>query len=383
MYAADTKHLSVGMTKAAADLQAWKLAHSLGRFRIDPLYLSNPAKSWAARRINLEHLVTLRESFMKAGTVNHCLLAVITDAKLLVAMQEQRLLGVDPDSTLPLTITDLSTMLQCSPTVIKEQYPLMTAQGNHTRVTLLQLGSEYPTQAKYKLAYMQILIVQPEDDTTRFLTMIGNLDNIKCSLKPDFAQSILGIHDRNLEIEQGNRTPESLTQLRIDLSYSLALNPGDCGHYFVLGGRTGDCWDAIEELLKGNFLTNTATKIKNKPPTSVAHFTSIGNLPDEVVVKLLKCIQYNEISWVAFGNEILKYKMCGRIRREVADRLSTTGAVPKLQVPKRTGAVRVLPVCYQGCDCLTNTCFFLAARQAGYDGGVLLQPCPALIPHNQ
>lgn len=314
-----------GMTPAGVALDQWRHAHCLGRFKIHPKKLSPPNTRFASRDADPEHIKQLKESFRRVATVNQDLVGVIIDTAMHTRLQRAGALGTSDDYTLR---SDLDTALYGDGPVGTPD--IFIASGNHTRIALTQLLQEFSCNVKYQLAYVYVLVVPDDEQAERFLTLYGNIENMKPRRKPDFREWIMGMHERALShrLPDGSWNSSYTAAMKEDMMFATKQNKGSIGHYWQLARRRGESWDLLVKLFNGQFTKNPVTRINNKAPTSAANFTKLGNLPEDVVVELLTAVRENEITWAALQHKILQYKMGVRIRIEGAMHLSGMGVAP-------------------------------------------------------
>ena len=329
------------MNKSGVEMQEMINRYNLGNVRGDPGWLWDPDILWAARGLDMSHVKDMKVSFVQTATINTNMLVVIIHDILCQRLEQQKLLGQGPDGPTR-SREELLQVLGCTAMNIRVTFKLYTAGGNHSRVGLLELGSEFPLNRSYKDVRFQLCVMPTGPKTTRVLTMYGNIDNMKLNLAPNFSSIVRGIRLRMYATSVEGPTAAERKEMEEDLSWCLRMQPGQIGLHFALASRTPAVWALVDKLMKGEF--THVGDMHNKPANSCGNFYMLGgNLPEEVTLKLLDSVLNNTLSWTGLRGEVAKYKIKDRIRREIVDYLGVAGLIKPLKKTKSGLVVSARP----------------------------------------
>jgi hypothetical protein len=301
-------------------LQLWRHQHHCGRFYTSPKNISQPDARFASRVPDEDHVDTLMKSFIKVATVNQNITVVIIDDALWEYLKANDLVAVNKHTVFT---TSIATHLGPK----SAGAVLHTIEGDHSRVALVKLNAKFRTNSKYKKILVNVLVCPDDGDTERFLTVLGNADNMKPTKKPDFDEWVMGMHrrcDHKRDID-GELDPEYAAMVKKDMGYATQLDSNTIGQIWQLAKRTGAYWDVLEKMLRNDFAKGPC---KNKAPKSASHFTKLAGLADNVVVDLLSQVQRNEITWASMEMMVLVAKMELRCKMEGAIVLADLNKVP-------------------------------------------------------
>jgi hypothetical protein len=307
------------MDFAGVELDIWRRGHFVGRFKVPPSRLSPPDGRFASRIVDKEHVKDLKNSFCKLATVNEELLGVVVSDTMFARMSRAGMLG--------LTFRGGISTMNVDDFLRDTEVVIHTCSGDHSRVALCELVVQFPRNVKFQLAYVELLVVPNDDVTERFLTLLGNLENMKPRNKPNFKQWIAGMHRRAMlnRNEEGGWDTNYITNIKNDMMYTSGLASGIIGHFWQMAKRDGEYWEALEKLLEGKFEKTTVkgSRINNKQLSSPANLTKLGGgLPDNVAIKLLNEVRTNKITWATMNMKIVAWKMKTRLMVEGAEHLA-------------------------------------------------------------
>ena len=170
------------------------------------------------------------------------------------------------------------------------------------------------------------------------MTMLGNLDNARLHLKPYFKTHVIAMHDRLIQREvPGSEVEVYGAQVRKDMCFSTRVASGLMGQYWALASQTGEVWDCILKIFKGEFSTGRGLPVHNSVPRSVSHFTKLGNLPPRFIAAFLKKVIANEWSFATMNTKIMEYKTAQRIKAQSAQAMFAAGTLAACAIPTKGG----------------------------------------------
>ena len=183
-----------------------------------------------------------------------------------------------------------------------------------------------------------VFVAEDNPETIRFMTMLGNLDNAKLHLKPDFRTHVIAMHDRMTQLNIAATEMDAYgAQVRKDMCFSTGIASGLMGQYWALASHKGAVWDCILKIFQGKFDDSRGKTYRNSVPKSVSHFTKLGNMPPKVVVHFLTQVLANEWSFAMMNNKIAEYKTSQRIKSQSAQALHSAGLLGAPPRPLRVG----------------------------------------------
>ena len=309
----------------------WRRGVLVGRVRVLVRMLSGPDPAWAARGLDEHYVDVLMNSFITSGTINQDFLGVVVDDGTFDRCHPGQLVAVG--GVMACIVRDIGQLLVLMHVELDElgkSGPLIRmVQGNHSRVALVKLGDLHPSNELFTFIDFEVLVCRSGPETDRFLTVLGNLDNVKARLAPSFESTVCGTHYR-LFSSGSLLTDARVAQEKADLEYSMELSATSASQIMQLAVLKGRIWDLAEKSLKGKFTKNMVTKINNKTPQSGAHFSKFPHLPDAMIEALLGSVLSNDMTWVMMQIEIQKFKMSIRIKTEINATLSLRGKCMKM-----------------------------------------------------
>ena len=217
---------------------------------------------------------------------------------------------------------------------------IFTVAGDHSRVAMEELLQQFPKNEKYQYAFVDVLVCEETNATNRFLSLIGAVDNMKPTRKPDFREWILGMHMRAMEAVGDNEEwdKDYIRFLKQDMVYATGKTPEAIGHWWQIAKKQGEYWKLIKALLEDQFDKPAAVRgtrvIRNKAPTSETNFTKLGKLPEAFACSLLQQVLANKITWRSMQDKILSMKAATRVRIETAKHLAGLGKIAKMERKK-------------------------------------------------
>ena len=107
------------------------------------------------------------------------------------------------------------------------------------------------------------------------LTMLGQIDNMKLTKKPSFADWVIGMHIR-CEATNGWDNVAYEKAVRQDMVYVSKLPETQVTSLWQLSKRRGEYWTLIEKIVKGEFeKPPKGIKCNNKQPSSASNLSTL------------------------------------------------------------------------------------------------------------
>ena len=190
--------------------------------------------------------------------------------------------------------------------------------GDHTQRALKDLRRKYPRNPLWQSVTGQLLIVHRSLDTTRKLKSWGIIDNIKGQRRTavSFSAKIHSIHEDFEQLDGLVNSPadykEALAEVKRQRCKDYQIPTGSFGQLWTLASRTGEIWDCISKMLKGDIRHK-----KFKPPRSASNFTSMGNIPDDDLIVLLRDVTEGAGTMKTFAKACQVYKAKVRVQTEI------------------------------------------------------------------
>ena len=311
-----------GVSPQGASMHHWRSQHCIARqVLLNPSYLAEPDPAWSARIRKPSHVQKLMDSFMKTASVNNNVQAVIIDTELFELYRREPKHSKFRDMV-----------------ALAADYQLMTFAGDHSRQACAELHERYPNTVVWSAVPTDIYLCAEEDADIRMLRMLGNVDNMAAGLQlaSDFAIIVQQLRRHYMAIMKsgGVLNKKRLLEIKEDYAFSLAIPLPSVNQYFQIAQLGPKAWPYCEKILQGQckpFRNAVGRKNKNKAPKPIpipksAHaFTLLGNIPDEVVAKLLRRVVEGEIDVVGLRKACTKVKGQLRLKTETIQFLTDRG----------------------------------------------------------
>ena len=300
----------------------WRTQHCIARqVLLNPASLAEPDPAWSARICKPSHVQKLMESFMKTASVNNNVQAVIIDTELFELYRRE------PKHA---KFRDMSALAS--------EYELMTFAGDHSRQACAELHERYPNTVVWSSVPTDIYLCAQSDTDIRMLRMLGNVDNMAAGLQlaSDFAIIVQQLRRHYMAIMRsgGVLNKKRLLEIKEDYAFSLNIPLPSVNQFFQIAQLGPKAWPFCEQILQGKckpFRNAVGRKNKSKTPKPIpvpksAHaFTLLGNIPDEVVAKLLRRVVEGEIDVVGLRKACTKVKGQLRLKTETIQFLKDRG----------------------------------------------------------
>ena len=238
----------------------------MGRFKVEQADLIKASKGFTVRKIYDDHVRSLLESFMRVGSTNTAVTAVLVDYEGDVAAEA------------------MEDMLKHGVTLI---------EGAHTTRAVAKLRVTFSSNPIWKTFSCEFLKCTSDEADRAMMRNIGALSNSKSSKTWDFEQKMIYLHNtvfdecRMRKVRQ--LTPRQLANLKNEIAYATSTNPHTLGLMWSSAAcRTGKAWDYIEMALTGEPVNKDFTIAKGvKKLSSTTYFQCCGPLSDDSLVNIL------------------------------------------------------------------------------------------------
>jgi hypothetical protein len=304
-----------------------------------------PDPRFGARYLDLAHVAELKVGFRGTATVNAGMKVVVVNDKLHAAFR--RMQGLNPD--LIIRSGEVQSNEQLLSLFVEaadgdeetlQNMMRMVVSGNHSRVALNELSTQFSHNEKFQMNEASWYVAPDNDMTMRMLTLLGISDNSKKTKKSGFREFIIGMHDRYVLMANSlDDDQEKFYAARVkkDMTWAIGedMNANTMGQWWSLAQIQGPLWDAICPILRGEFETNTTTKIKNSVPASCSHFVRLAGIPVESAVSCLDQVRLNQITWATCAQKLSIHKCTRRIMIDASKLAYTNGFLLGVgEVPK-------------------------------------------------
>ena len=112
------------------------------------------------------------------------------------------------------------------------------------------------------------------------------------------------------DVKEFNRAQVSLKESR-KAEYAMGTN--SFNQLWTLAAKSGEVWEELAKIFTGD----VANASKFKKPKSASNFTSMGAIPDNDLLVLLRSVTAGRSSLKQFTDECKAYKATARVQREI------------------------------------------------------------------
>ena len=277
--------------------------HYVGTFISHPSEIQGPSAIWGARVADdLKHLVNLKTSFTRTGTVN--------ENNLVIAEQSG---SVDSEGKFDVKLA-------------RESQALRSFGGDHTRVVLTELSATFPRNKLWAgYVHKTYAIDTSLDESIRMLRMKSNLDNFAAGvqLKRDLWRIIFTMHTflvEDMKKNGGIVSQEACTTMKQDLAYSSKLPMASVGQMYQISKFMDPLWSKFEMVFTGNVANN-----KFKVPKSCGNFVHMAGIPDENISHWLDLMITGTEQTRNFKTHCINNKAQNRILKKIAEMAGSMG----------------------------------------------------------
>ena len=211
--------------------------------------------------------------------------------------------------------------LKNNPEELKELDGCFAIIGDHTQLAIRQLHEEFPRNPKWSHLTCEVLICHRSFENYRHLKSWGILDNVKGQKRTtvSFQSKMLSLHEdiTNLKDELGDVDIKTFNKAQVALKESrkaeYAMKTNSFNQLWTLAARSGEVWDELRKIFTGN----VANRDKFKIPKSASNFTSMGAIPDEDLLVLLRGVSAGRMTLKQFTDSCRAYKATARVQRDI------------------------------------------------------------------
>ena len=211
--------------------------------------------------------------------------------------------------------------LKNSPDDLKEMDGCFAIIGDHTQLAIKQLHDEFPRNPKWAHLTCEVIICHRSFENYRSLKSWGIIDNVKDQKRTtvSFQSKMLSLHEdiTNLKAQLGDVDTKTFNKAQLALKESrkaeYAMKTNSFNQLWTLAARSGDVWTELRKI----FTVEVANREKFKVPKSTSNFTSLGAIPDEDLLVLLRAVSAGRMSLKQFTNNCRAYKATARMQRDI------------------------------------------------------------------
>ena len=333
-----------GISMDGVFMLKWKEKHRLtNNASLSPEWINEPNPLWGSRFRSMKHCDILYESFKKAGSINEHVNVVCLSDRLYEIFEHVR---NDP--------SDMASRALLTWDALRQEGRGMEAfAGDHSRYVAKRLMQQYPkTNLWQKINKCEVYVCEDTSENRRVLRLLSNQDNVAqgLQLKQDFHCVVEQTHRHlgalRLEYKVEELPSQVTKQLRVDLMTSQVVKSrSGCNQIFQLGSYTGQTWDLVDQILKGDIKPIGSSRRPPKPPTSCYPFTMLAAIPEDKVITFLRKVVEGEWTFVQIRNACKTYKTKARVRKEVVTHVSAvTDIMTKHPVPTWSNVKTLYPL---------------------------------------
>jgi len=284
---------------------------SHGRARVPTEWLKSPEEVFRARFTLMNDVVELSESFL-------AFMSVHDNSMVVIFWPDDKPLPNKTNFSIQRFIDDLRQR----PDELKELDGCFAIIGDHTQLAVGILHDDFPKNPKWASLSCEVLICKRSFQNYRHLKSWGILDNVKGQKRTlvSFQSKMLSLHDDMMSLKEQmgddcsakdfNRAQVSLKENR-KAEYAMGTN--SFNQLWTLAAKTGEVWDELRKIFTGEVVNAH----KFKKPRSASNFTSMGNIPDEDLLVMLRGVTCGRLSLKQFTDECKAYKATARVQREI------------------------------------------------------------------
>lgn len=253
-------------------------------FRCPVHVLSAPGPDIANRRLDLDHVKVLMQSFRTMLKVNEDIVVVV------------RCDDVPP------------TGEQLTVEWLKSRGHLEVIAGHHSVEACKNLSAQYPNNKLYQALPVKVYVCPDNALNRQYLRAIGGFDNLIKAIQRKSSKTEITLQiRRHIEAELQD-VPEALRTGRIKELKShwrtiYDLNKATLGTIMVLCNKPVEVWELLEKLLTGTGMEKGYT-----PPPNPAPFNQIGGLSQEWVCAELRKLIAGKVNFSGFHSSCLREK---------------------------------------------------------------------------
>ena len=317
-----------GIDARGKEVFLWQKMHYLGKFSMRAAMLAAPDPAWSARITNEDHVEELMRSFQRTASVNERLKAIIINSGLYQKWQSVK----DRLEPLPPELRQISQL--------SANNDLMVFAGDHSREAAARLYARYPSNIVWDQIPVSLYLAPKNEDTSRMLRMIGNVDNMSAGLqlKSDFATLVMQMRRHYVAITGGHHMDRArssverkkMQALKEDYAYSLQMAMPGVNQLFAIAQLPEIAWEKCEKILKGQTQPLASSSSKKGKATKVgipksSHpFTLLGGLAPEVIAVLFQRVIDGRYDWTQLRAECTRLKAVLRIKSACIENLVQT-----------------------------------------------------------
>jgi hypothetical protein len=280
-----------------------------------------------ARLVNVPHVGDLKKSFRNSFTVNE-------DVKVLWEY--------DPNNDADMeVVTDMKKCLANDPQdgswIGRHQVylkgKLQAIVGGHTVVALRELHDEFPVEDRFLKVSASVYVMPKGQESWRWCMLVGVSNNVdKMTHRAMSAYeyvSLIRVRINSAMAAGTLNTQRARTALKQDLLAATQLSSDAYGTHRRLAMMPQPIYDKLKRI----FLNDPVVHPHFVAPKAMTHFTSIGNIPDGDLGRLLDKIISEKWSMKKFLSQCVLYKAKVRVLDYICDKF---GVEPKTSVSFNT-----------------------------------------------
>jgi hypothetical protein len=283
---------------------------SHGRAVIPVEWLRSPEEHYRARMTLADDVNELADSFSSFSSIHDTSMVVIF-------WPDGEPLPNKASFSIQMYVDDL----KASPDDLKEMDGCFAIIGDHTQLAIKQLHDEFPRNPKWAHLTCEVLICHRSFENYRHLKSWGIIDNVKGQKRTtvSFQSKMLSLHEdiSNLKAQLGDVDAKTFNKAQLSLKEArkaeYAMKTNSFNQLWTLAARSGDVWMELRKIFTGN----VANREKFKIPKSASNFTSMGAIPDEDLLVLLRAVSAGRMSLKQFTDNCRAYKATARVQRDI------------------------------------------------------------------
>ena len=211
--------------------------------------------------------------------------------------------------------------MKARPDELKDMDGCFAIIGDHTQLAVKLLHDDFPNNPKWQSLTCEVLICKRSFENYRTLKSWGILDNVKGQKRTyvSFQSKMISLHEdlvnlknqmEDCDVKEFNRAQVSLKESR-KAEYAMGTN--SFNQLWTLAAKSGEVWEELAKIFTGD----VANASKFKKPKSASNFTSMGAIPDNDLLVLLRSVTAGRSSLKQFTDECKAYKATARVQREI------------------------------------------------------------------